>query len=49
MMAALVLVAVVPLALISWKLIKLNQVTLAAVHQDAQLKTARSIAREMDA
>jgi len=49
LMAALVLVAVVPLAVISWKLIKINQVTLAAVHQDAQLKTARSIAREMDA
>ena len=47
-MASLVLVAVVPLAVISWKLININQVTLAAVHQDAQLKTARAIAREMD-
>jgi HD-GYP domain-containing protein (c-di-GMP phosphodiesterase class II) len=49
LLAALAVVALLPLVVISWKLIKINQVTLAAVHQDAQLKTARSIAREMDA
>lgn len=49
LLAALVVVALVPLAMMSWKLIEINREALTAKHQEAQLQVAKSISKEIDA
>jgi HD-GYP domain-containing protein (c-di-GMP phosphodiesterase class II) len=48
LLAALILVALAPLVLVSWKQINNNQIRLGANIQESQLAIARSIGREME-
>jgi HD-GYP domain-containing protein (c-di-GMP phosphodiesterase class II) len=48
LLAALVFVALVPLTIISWRLIQLNKEDLATAHQEKQLLVAGSLARALD-